>query len=449
MAFDCAIIGDILQCSTPDTSHQITIPQKDILCMTPARPGHGHGCALLFFESDNVTGTPPSLRRIHLSTAPSKFISSGLLLKTPNVYNLNNNIKLHLVVSTASGTGTAKLLFTRIIQPLLSYLDIDGYQVHETHSASSITDLCHSLFIPQAEAGIEQTILLLSGDGGLCDIIDAFYKSAKNVRSTPIISLIPAGTGNAMASSIGLQASPKAALLAFLCGKPYPLPVFAARFSHGATYVESGQTKSPVAAKMSCRIIYGGVVASWGIHAALVADSDTAEYRKFGADRFKMAANELLYPSDGSESHRYSGSVTLFKRNVQGQGITEQEKILEDNEHMYVLATLVSNLEKEFMVSPKSEPLDGSFRFIRFSPLSPERAMRVLSLAYQDGQHVQDNDVMYCEIEGLKIKFNEPDGRWRRVCVDGRVVMIEEGGWMEVRKEKERLLNVILPAPLK
>ncbi|KAL2803320.1 ATP-NAD kinase-like domain-containing protein [Aspergillus granulosus] len=448
MSFECAISGDVLECSSPDTIDRITISVENILCIFQTPTGHDPRYSLLFLENDdNAPGTPLNLKRIHLKTVPSNLITSHSISETPNIYHPNNHIKLHFIISTASGTGMAKPLFTRILQPLLSYLDIDCYQVHETQSARSITDLCHSLFIPQAEAGVQQTIVLLSGDGGLCDIIDAFYNSAKNFRAIPNISLFPAGTGNAMASSTGLLTNPKAALLALLCGKPFPVPVFAAMFSHGASYVQDGQTQSPTASEMSCQKIYGGVVASWGIHAALVADSDSIEYRKFGSDRFKMAANELLYPSDGTESHRYCGSVTLFRRNDCGQGNTEQEETLDTKEHMYVLATLVSNLEKDFVISPKSNPLDGSFRMIRFSPLLPERAMQVLSLAYQNGQHIQDNDVMYCEIEGFRIGFDEPEGKWRRVCIDGRVVMVEEGGWMEVRKEKRRLLRILLPAP--
>ncbi|KAL2837394.1 ATP-NAD kinase-like domain-containing protein [Aspergillus pseudoustus] len=444
ISFDCTITSDAIECSTLNTTNQMTIPVEDILCIVPTRLEDAPEYRLLFLENDNNISTTPNLRRIHLKTAPSELSSNLFISETPNIYRPDNHIKLHFIVSTASGTGTAKLLFSRILQPLLSYLDIEYYQVHETQSASSITDLCHSLFIPQAEAGVEQTIVVLSGDGGLCDIIDAFYNSANNIRATPNISLFPAGTGNAMASSTGLLANAKAALLALLRGKPFPVPVFAATFSHGARYVQNGQTQSPRAAQLSCRRIYGGVVASWGVHAALVADSDTIEYRKFGADRFKMAAKELLYPSDGKESHRYRGSVTIFKRNDQDQENSEQEETLEPREHMYVLATLVSNLEKDFRISPESNPLDGSFRMIRFSPLSPERAMQVLSMAYQNGQHIHDNDVMYREIEGFRIAFDEPEGRWRRVCLDGRVVMIEEGGWMEVRKEKRRLVRILL-----
>ncbi|KAJ0415521.1 ATP-NAD kinase-like domain-containing protein [Aspergillus carlsbadensis] len=448
MTFNCALVGDCVECSSPETHTRMKIPIKDILCIVPPHEGHDSGYRLLFFNTDTSSpNTPPNLRRIRLTTVPSKLVPDHLLPNTPNIYDSTNPIKLHFIISTASGTGTAKLLFSHILQPLLSYLELDFYEVHETQSSQTITNLCHSLFIPQAEAGNAQTIVLLSGDGGLCDVIDAFYSTAKNIRAKPNIALFPAGTGNAMASSIGLVVNHKAALMALLCGKPTPVPVFAATFSQGARYVQDGKTQCPTAAEIPCRRVHGGVVASWGLHAALVADSDTSEYRKFGAERFRMAANELLYPSDGSESHRYRGSVTLFGKNGQDQGNTQPEETLGSKEHMYVLATLVSNLEKDFMISPESKPLDGSLRVIRFGPLPPERAMQVLSLAYQNGQHIQDSDVIYRDVEGIRIGFNEPEGSWRRVCIDGRVIMIEEGGWLEVHKEKRHLLRILSPAP--
>jgi diacylglycerol kinase family enzyme len=448
MLFNCALIDDCVECTSSETPTRIKIPIQDILCIIPPHEGHDSGHSLVFFNSDSSSlNEPPNLKRIHLRTVPSKLVPDHLMLDTPTFHNSNKPIRLHFIISTASGTGTAKLLFSHIFQPLLSYLELDFYEVHETQSSQTITDLCHSLFIPQAEAGNEQTIVLLSGDGGLCDVIDAFYSSAKNIRATPNIALFPAGTGNAMASSTGLVAHHRAALMALLCGKPTPVPVFAATFSPGARYVQAGQTQSPTASELPCRKVYGGIVASWGLHAALVADSDTSDYRRFGAERFRMAANELLYPSDGSESHRYRGSVTLFGGNGQGQGNTRQAETLESKEHMYVLATLVSNLEKDFMISPESKPLDGSLRVIRFGPLPPERVMQVLSLAYQNGQHIQDSHVLYREVEGFRIGFDEPEGRWRRVCIDGRVIMIEEGGWFEVQKEKRHLLRILLSAP--
>ncbi|KAL3470003.1 ATP-NAD kinase-like domain-containing protein [Aspergillus californicus] len=446
--FNCVVTDDNVQCTNPETQAQIIIPPENIVCILPGNAEHAYSPTLLFLRE--VVGSSEDsmkLERIYIRNTPPALLPSELLAETPSHlwHSSERCIDLHVIISTASGTGKAKSIFGQILQPLLLYIGIKQYQVHETQSTQTIIDLCHTLFISQAEAGVHQTIILLSGDGGLCDLIDSFYNTPNAIHAVPNIALIPAGTGNAMAHSIGLSANAKAALTALLRGKPSPVPVFAATFSNGARNVQSGCNQSPATVNPSYLKIYGGVVASWGIHAALVADSDTAEYRKFGTERFKMAAKELLFPSDGSETHEYNGTITLIRKDDQRHA--EFKEALERKDHMYVLATMVSNLEKDFMISPESQPLDGCLRIIHFGPMSPQRALQLISSAYQEGQHVRDENVMYCEIEGFKIDFQEVNERWRRVCIDGRVVVVEEGGWMKVHKEKRCLLNIILASP--
>ncbi|KAI2885441.1 hypothetical protein CBS147353_10488 [Aspergillus niger] len=321
-----------------------------------------------------------------------------------------------------------------ILQPLLFYIGVTNYELHETKSTRTITELCYERFIPRAKQRLPQTIILLSGDGGLTDMIDAFHSTPESLLVPPTIALIPTGTGNAMANSIGLLAHPTAGLVALLQGTPTSVPTFVAEFSPGASYIiDEGRERIPIT-RNSANVhghpkVYGGVVASWGLHAALVADSDTVQYRKFGADRFKLAAKELLYPSDSTEPHKFSGIVTLFK--LDDQGRSKREETLACTEHMYVLASLVSSLEKDFMISPHSRPLDGRLWMVHFEPMSASRVMQVMASAYQAGQHVADESVSYGEIEGFRIEFREVDERWRRVCIDGKIIAVEHGGWVE------------------
>jgi diacylglycerol kinase family enzyme len=349
------------------------------------------------------------------------------------------------VISTRSGTGLAKAVFQDIVEPFLQYLGLE-YRVYETQSAQTILELSRSHFLKNACAGIPQTILLLSGDGGLVDLVDVFYKATKTLQVAPDIGLIPCGTGNAMASSIGLRSGPASGLRALLRGQPSSVPAFAASFSPGSQLVvDEGREHAPIDLQSdgSSLTIYGAVVASWGLHAALVADSDTAEYRKFGSERFKMAAKELLHPADGTSPHRFQGQISLTTAD---QRTGEQsQQILKENEHMYVLATLVPRLEKDFLISPDTEPLGGQMRFLRFGPLSGDEAMRLMILAYQGGQHVHDELVTYQEVERVRIDFREDLERWRRVCIDGKIVAVDQGGWMELSKEPRNLLNIIKP----
>ncbi|KAJ5930766.1 hypothetical protein N7466_006259 [Penicillium verhagenii] len=428
------VTGDILQC-TSHVEAQGQINLTDIIGILPSpdsdsrfrllflvRPACGDKEVLGWLEKTDIPSLPPSL--------------SPFLIKLPD--HLRHVKPVQVIISTLSGTGTARIVYRDLLRPFLSYLGIN-HQAHETQSTHTISELSRSQFLEDACAGTPQTIILLSGDGGLVDILDVFYKSTRDIQTPPHITLVPCGTGNAMASSIGLRSGPSSSLTALLNGKPFPLPVFAATLSPGSQLViDEGRQRTAIGheSNASHQTIYGAVVASWGLHAALVADSDTVEYRKFGSERFKMAAQELLYPSDGTEPHRFQGKITYLTAHG-------QEESIENDEHMYVLASLVPRLEKDFLISPDSEPLEGQMRFLRFGPLPAVEAMRLMTLAYQGGQHVHEATVTYEAVDQLRIEFLEDLERWRRVCIDGKIVVIEKGGWMELRKESRQLLEII------
>ena len=436
------VTENALICTSRD-GHQGQVDLADIVYVSPSSQADSQpGYMVLFLMRTQSDRHEPTVRlmKIVIPSVPKALVQ--FMREIPG--HLRREGPIQVVISTESGTGTAKAVFDDIVHPFLTYLGID-HQIHETQSAQSITELSQSQFLPRACEGIPQTILLLSGDGGLVDIVDVFYRSTQKDLVPPNLALFPCGTGNAMANSIGLRSGPLSCLNSLLHGIPSPVPIFTATFSPGSWLVtDEGRKRTPIDTESQSspsHTMYGAVVASWGLHAALVADSDTAEYRKFGAERFKLAAKELLYPSDGSESHRFKGKVT-FITNHQGHA---QQNTIGGDEHSYVLATLVPRLEKDFVISPQSEPLDGQMRLLHFGPLSSEETMRLMTLAYQGGQHVLEKSVTYTAVEQIRIDFQEDLERWRRVCIDGRIVAVGKGGWIELNKESRQLLTVIKP----
>jgi diacylglycerol kinase family enzyme len=269
----------------------------------------------------------------------------------------------------------------------------------------------------------------------------------------PTLVLFPLGTANALFYSLHrpllplLTPDPNSptemtlALRTLLFGTPHSLPIFRALFSPGARLLtNTGRTALP----LPNNTLYGAIVASYGLHATLVADSDTPEWRKHGAQRFGMVARELL-----AHPHVYRAKLA-FDYGSEAQPVW---KTVERQQHGYILATLVSNLEKTFTISPASEPLDGKLRVVHFGPLEGEEVGRLMGLAYQGGKHVLEEGVGYEEVRGVAIEFLERDGdgdgmegRWRRVCIDGLIVRVEEGGRMEVRevREEDRVLDVVV-----
>lgn len=421
------------------------VRRDSIIAVIPDKQGPEGSSVLLALEEVTQTTEAgestkqPRLNALRVSGLPEEVTSRSWLKNLPpylrgtdpgSLGKEDDSSNIHIIISTMSGSQGAKQFYTDVLKPLLAYLSVTGVQVHETQSKETITELTNSAILPRAREGVSQTVILLAGDGGLVDIIKALYANPEeNAITPPVVALIPMGTGNALANSTGLMLDSTFGLSTLVRGTPEAAPVFRVSFSGPSDGAEKNVSD-----------VYGAVVASWGMHASLVADSDTVEYRRFGVDRFKMAAKELLYPSDGSESHRYRGKVTLIKK---GAGSREEyREVIDRAEHMYVLTTLVSELEKGFRISPRSRPLDGQLRVVHFGPVSPEEAMRLLGLAYQ-GKHVDEPSVGYEDAEGVRIEFHEKEERWRRVCVDGKIVVVPLGGGMEVRRGDKELVKLV------
>ena len=387
--------------------------------------------------------------------------------------NSYQGLSLSVVLSTKSGSGQAEFIYNNILRPFLTHVSLtedSDYAVLRTQSSESITELTQSTFLPRATLGIPQLIILLSGDGGIVDIVNGLFSSGplSPKYAKPSIALFPLGTGNALAHSTGIATDQTFGLATLARGSPRPLPLFKATFRH----------PDPTNGRASEQTIYGAVVFSWGLHASLVADSDTPEYRKHGAARFQMAAKENLFPSNGTQPHAYRGTVSVLRKHsvapplpsehqeknpipqpssgtdTTGAASTSRTTMehwepIPRQEHAYVLATLVSNLEATFRISPSSKPLDGQLRLINFGPLpgGGDAIMRIMGLAYAGGGHIGEAEVGYEPIEGLRIDFGDEAGeeeeRWRRVCVDGRIVVVPKGGWVEVRMEEREVCDLL------
>ena len=428
-----AIVND------PKDGEEVEHPVQKILLMkalnspTPGSPG-------IEYDIEIVLAT----------NLPFSFISANLA--SPRIVKLaHHKIQpissfLYVIISTGSGHGEAQNFFEKAMRPAFAATGINehDYDVHTTTSSKSIAEFANAVLLPRANEGSPQTVVLLSGDGGIVDIVNTMFSSTRNEHFVkPMIGLMSMGTGNALANSVGLNRDLTRGLRHFFRGEPKNLPTFSTNFSPGSEYlVEEGSRMEPLATSdREFGVVYGAVVCSWALHASLVADSDTTEYRKHGSQRFQMAAKELLAPSDGSSPHVYRGKVTLFTKDEHGH---EHQRTLDSREYMYMLATMVSNLEEKLTISPHSKPLDGCLRLLHFGPVSSGEVMKILGLAFQGGGHVEEEAVGYEDIEGMRIDFEESDGRWRRVCVDGKIIRVNEGGWMEVRKNRGmQVLDVV------
>lgn len=436
------------------SEQQAELHVKDIFLLAKSKQDERRAVICLFKEDSDNSQAPFQLSLVvaDQDKLPNEITDRHpLVTKLPDYLQSDDGQRIDIIVSTNSGTGKALVFWTSVLQPLLRFLCNElgatasslttEENVLVTHSAESVSQFARSLVPSDGKVTQRRTVILLSGDGGIVDLLNGVesFEDTPGSSSLPIIALLPLGTGNALFHSTHKQAysyehmlglSPLGwGLRTLFQGDAYPLPAFEATFPPGSHIVAPGTEPdfpdSPLNRPVSS--LKGAIVASYGFHASLVYESDTPAYRAHGAKRFGMVAQELL-----GESHAYTADVQLSRPESSAPELVPRDT------HAYVLTTLVSNLEQAFTISPASRPLDGKLRTVHFGPLGGERTMEAMKAAYDGGKHVDlkwddGQRIHYDEVEEIRIEALDEDKRWRKVCVDGTIVGIPKGGQVAVR----------------
>jgi hypothetical protein len=225
------------------------------------------------------TSSLPSLSPTH----------SNLVISSKHISRLRS-ANINVFVSSQSGAGLAETAFDNLLEPLLKLFKIT-FSLHKTSSKIS-----HREFLSRIPFSLEceNIIIIFGGDTITYDLLNALSGNRHLTSSHRIIlCLIPCGTGNALAMSLGTTSIPIGISKIFGISetsavRPKPLPLM-------KITIQEGRCE---------RVIWGAVVCSWGLHASLVADSDDPEMRRqYGAKRFEVAlefinAYSRLLPND-------------------------------------------------------------------------------------------------------------------------------------------------------
>ncbi|KAI1115258.1 ATP-NAD kinase-like domain-containing protein [Nemania sp. NC0429] len=492
---------------------------EDVICVLKKPVSTGHVYEVIALEQEERDGKPSfSLRRYSRARNDGGGVEDVALQSLVQDFGIHDppphlrsgpQRRVHVLVSTHSGTRLSLPFHNDVLAPLLGAIGLtasgegqNSYQLLITQDAASVSNFARGLADQiRREKDVEHTVVLLSGDGGIVDILNSYAsayedddepttttgRDAEELRKLPLIAVLPLGTGNALFHSLHKTVKAPAAspdlvqgLRTLLRGSAAPLPSFKAVFPAGSRTIAYSETvvdapstgadpanttdTSPGLREQAEGVthLYGVVVASYGFHSQLVWESDTPAYRRHGAKRFQMVAQELL-----KESHAYRATVEIVRSTTTGGGgeavVGSSERLGRDR-HAYVLATPVSNLEKTFCISPASRPLDGQLRLVHFGPVDGAKTMEIMMAAYDGGKHVDmrwgrataqgqdeenrdeevDDGVGYEAIGEVRITTHEEDARWRKVCIDGTIVEIPTDGCMVVSKETRRHLRILV-----
>lgn len=320
-------------------------------------------------------------------------------------------IPILIINSTTSGVKISDNIFDNILQPLFNKLNINFIYV-QTINQSSIKETAELLNTKYENIN---TVIIMGGDTSVSEFVNFLPK--KDVSKRLNLFIIPTGTGNALSlsSAIPNEAPIPNSITAIFKGSLKPLSSFTVSFPKNSIGLPGN--------KVSWYCI---AVASWGLHASLVADSDSVELRKYGISRFKKAAELNLT----ERNQIYHGSMSFLEDSG-------------DTPISYLLFSLVSQIEKGYIISPDSIFPDGNLYAIIIPAITNSEVSEVVMLPYQQGKHIQDSRVNYQNIrnsctvnifpfkQGLKSSTDEYNGDvqiYGRWCVDGVVVTVPETG---------------------
>lgn len=320
------------------------------------------------------------------------------------------NEEIYVLDSVKSGTGNRNAfngVHSELIAPIL--LDVLGINYKYISTTSSLLVLEFAKNLNATEKSI--TLIIIGGDTSVNEFINSFQGGANGRLK---IVVVPAGTGNALALSLGINDS-LAAIRQFLFNSTeslLPLNLYQAIFPAGSHFLYSDGSQKPVIEPLLFT-----VVTSWAFHASLVADSDEDELRKAGIERFKIAAHQNL-----QWRQEYFGQLDI-------QNDQHETLISHEGPFAYFVVTPAKKFEPIFDILPEGDIRDSSLYVIGFSTEdSSSYIMDIMNEVYDGGRHTKNEKVFYDRVDDtlsiiLKIGKNDLI-RSRRFCVDGAIVVV-------------------------
>jgi hypothetical protein len=128
---------------------------------------------------------PYELQITRATALPSSFLFNFPPCQLPGHLRIHSSDNiLHVLISTLSGTGLAPEFWNSVLHPLLNEVGWkdSSYNVVKTSSAISVKEFAGESLRAGAEKGLKQTVLMLSGDGGIVDTLNGLLKQSENPR---------------------------------------------------------------------------------------------------------------------------------------------------------------------------------------------------------------------------------------------------------------------------
>lgn len=236
-----------------------------------------------------------------------------------------------IYLNPVAGRCTADDVFAQVVRPILEQVGTK-FRLVRTEAAG------HAEKTAQLADQNEELVMTIGGDGLLHEVVNGYLKTQTSAR----ICVVPAGSGNAVATTLGIT-TPAAAVLRLLHGKTRDIDLLKV------------QIPRPKETQHATR--WALVVVSLAFHARLVSSAAYLPRMIPPSMRFQLAAlrHFIFLP-------RMTCSVTLEQASIysaEKREFTALEKCSIDGSFAYLAMGKMRELEKGFGIFPEACSGDG------------------------------------------------------------------------------------------
>ena len=353
--------------------------------------------ALLAHSSDAPLSLPP-FAHTTASPRPSHDISIKRVL---------------LIVNPYGGGGRNRARYTDVVAPLLAAHHVDVTPAYTTHGGHA-RELAATSDLSQYSA-----IAVMGGDGTMHEVVNGLLSRAD--RALPPLALLPAGTGNALATDLGtlsLERATRRLLGGHVC------------------YMDVNHIRSLEPQRSDCPLdLYSVETIAWGLIGNVAVQAELPVARRLGDSRFDVfgvwgvlkhfSANLHLtihstQPADATLSHS-APSPSASEQRLDGAMVTA-----------YVNNT--QYFAKNLRGAPRAQLDDGLFDLVML-PHASRSLLLALFLLLPAG--ARGPGVRYVQASRVVMR---PEGRRGVLNVDGEIVEYDGPFSIECRRKLIPLL---------
>ena len=266
--------------------------------------------------------------------------------------------KIHFVLNPKAGNGISLKIFQEIEGELKS--NNVKYTLFKSQGKNDIFNHVISDEIPDCDV-----ICAMGGDGTIHEITDGLMQSGK--ASDLAFSIIPSGTGNAFAQTLG-ELKPKKAIQKILDGE---------RLKIDAMEIKQGSKTS-----------YAVNIIGWGMASRVNQISD--QLRMLGGIRYNIAS--LI------------GIATMKKKKL----ILRMDDEVINEDALFFLALNTVYTGKGMKMAPDADFTDGLIDIIMFKSATKLQVVNIF-LKLFSGKHIFDPRVTYKQVESFRLESEGDD----------------------------------------